>query len=170
MALADIAQEIELTTQQQVRRVPVVDDTDTPLASRLAPHADGLPATAVEAAMVVEAYGNGDSVGGAARVAGLAPIDGAKILHLVGEPITPLSPAGRQVVSDWLDADISRTEALKLAGATEAEFALAVYIETHDPIPGAMEVVADALQLDGNPAVAKRDHLGDTMSDSQRFY
>lgn len=98
------------------------------------------------------------------RGAGLVPITGAKTLHLLGEPITPLGPTGRDIVRDWLAADLSRTDAVELAGCTESEFALAVYVETHDPIDEACEAVAEVLLPDGSPAVEKRDHLQETMS------
>ncbi|MFB6171250.1 MAG: hypothetical protein ABEJ23_01870 [Haloarculaceae archaeon] len=164
MALADIAADIEVTAEQRERGVAVVDRTDADLGERLAPFASELPCAPGAAATLVEAYAAGRSVGDAARAAGLAPVTGAKTLHLLGEPIAPLGPTGREVVRDWLAAELSRSTAVELAGASETEFALAAYVETHDPIPGAVEAVASALDLDGDAAVAKREHLGETMS------
>lgn len=165
VALVDIAAGLEVTTAQRERGVAIVDGTDATLAERLAPYAEALPCTPVEAATVLEAYVGGASVGEAAGVAGLAPIEGAKTLHLLGEPVTPLGPTGRDVVRNWLAAELSRVEAVELAGATEAEFALATYVETHDPLEGAAAAAGGALETGGDTAVAKRDHLGETMSD-----
>lgn len=165
MALSDLAAGLEVTTEQRERGVAVVDRTGAGLAERLAPHESGLPCRADEAATLVEAYASGKSVGDAARAAGLAPVTGAKTLHLLGEPVAPLGPTGREIVRDWLAADLSRAEALELADASETAFSLAVYVETHEPLSGAEETVASALETDADAAVEKRDLLGETMSD-----
>jgi hypothetical protein len=47
-----------------------------------------------------------------------------------------------------------------LARASEREFALAVYVETHDPLPAARDAVADAL------AVTDDDPLADARSET----
>ena len=56
-------------------------------------------------------------------------------------------------------------EAVELAGVSEREFALAAYVETHYPIDGAREAIEGALAPGDDAAVAKRDALGETMSD-----
>lgn len=170
MSLSDIAAGIEVTVEQRERGVAVLDRTGTGLVERLAPFAADLPCEPDAAATLVKAYAAGRSVGDAARAAGLPPVTGAKTLHLLGEPITPLGPTGREVVRDWLAAELSRSEAVELAGASETTFALAAYVETHDPLPGAREAVAAALDLDGDAAVEKREHLGETMSDVGELY
>jgi len=164
VALDELAAGLEVTTEQRQRGVAVVDRTEADLAARLAPFDADLPCDPAAAATLVEAYAGGRSVGDAARAAGLAPVTGAKALHLLGEPVSPLGPTGREVVRDWLAADLSRAEALELAGASETEFGLAVYVETHDPLAGAREAVADALADERDAAVEKRDRLGETMS------
>jgi hypothetical protein len=159
VTLSDIAAGLEVTAEQEARGVVAVDDTGAGLADRLTEFADALPCTPAAAATLVEAYTAGASVGEAAREAGVAPVTGAKTLHRLGEPIQPLGPTGREVVRDWLDARLSRTEAIELAGGDETAFALAVYVETHDPIPGAREAVSGAL------AVGTDDPLAETRSD-----
>ncbi|WP_459193579.1 DUF7858 family protein [Halosimplex sp. J119] len=165
MGLADIAAGIEVVDEQHDSGVATVDRTADPLAERLEPFADALPCDPAEAATLVDAYAEGKSVGASARVAGIAPTDGAKALHLFGESVSPVGPMGRDIVRDWLAGELPRTEAVELAGVSDQAFALAAYVETHDPIEGAMEAVEGALSLDGDGAVAKREELGETMDD-----
>lgn len=157
MGLSDLAAGLETTAEQRDRGVAAVDAT-ADLEARLAAFAADLPCSPAAVATLVEAYAAGQSVGASARAAGLAPVTGAKVFHLLGEPVNPLPPTAREVVRDWLDARLSRTEARRLAGVGETEFALGVYVETHDPIPGAREAVAGAL------AVEERDPLEDARS------
>ncbi|PSP83930.1 hypothetical protein BRC83_06675 [Halobacteriales archaeon QS_1_68_17] len=165
MALSDIADGVETTAEQRDRGVATVDDTADDLVDRLRPFADALPCTPAGAATVVEAYAAGESVGACAAAAGVAPATAARALHLLGERVTPLGPTGREVVRDWLAGELPRTEAVALTGGDEADFALAAYVETHDPIPAAREAVEDALAPPGDAAVDKRDALAGTMSD-----
>jgi len=165
MGLSDIAAGVEVVDEQRDRGVATVDRTDEPLAERLAPYAEELPCDASAAATLVEAYAAGNSVGDAARAAGIAPTDGAKALHLFGESVSPVGPMGREIVGDWLEGRLARTEAVELAGVSERAFALAAYVETHDPLAGAREAVEGALAPGADGAVEKRDQLGETMSD-----
>jgi len=165
MELSEIAAGVEVVEEQRDRGVASVDRTGGSLAERLDGYAEALPCAASEAATLVEAYAGGASVGDAARAAGIPPTDGAKTLHLFGESVSPVGPMARDVVADWLDGRLRRVEAVELAGVSEREFALAVYVETHDPIEGAREAVEGALAPDGDAAVAKREALGETMSD-----
>jgi hypothetical protein len=160
VTLSEIAAGLEVTSEQRERGVAIVDDRAAGLADRLAAFEAELPCDAGAAATLVEAYAAGESVGRAAASAGLAPTTGAKALHRLGESVNPLSPAGRRVVRDWLDARVSRAEALELIDASEAEFALAVYAETHDPIPGARAALAGALDVERGD-----DPLADARSD-----
>lgn len=167
MALSDLAAGVETTEQQRDRGVAAVDATSD-LEARLAGFAGDLPCTPGEAATLVEGYAAGRSVGASARAAGIAPVTGAKVLHLLGEPVCPLSPTGRAVVRDWLDARLPRSEAVELAGAGPTEFALGVYVETHDPIPGAGEAVACALAVEpADPLRDARSEVSDLL-DSPR--
>lgn len=171
MTLSDIAAGLEVTERQQERGVATVDDTGADLAARLEPYVEDLPCDAASAAAVVEAYTSGTSVGECARAAGLAPATAARTLHLLGvEGVSPLGPRGRAVVRDWLAGDLSRTEAKTLADASEPAFALAAFVETHDPLAGARDVVEGALAPDADAAVSKRDALDATMSDADDFY
>ncbi|WP_254833028.1 hypothetical protein [Haloglomus salinum] len=163
MTLSDIAAGLEVTAEQKDRGVAAVDDTDAPLAERLRGFADRLPCTPEAAATLATEYAAGASIGDAARAAGVAPVTGAKTLHRLGEPIQPLGPTGREVVRDWLDARLARTEAVELAGGDETDFALAAYVETHDPIPGARDAVSGAL------AVETGDPLAETHSGANEF-
>ena len=143
MTLSEIADGLEVTASQRDRGVAVADDTETPLVDRLAAHADDLPCTPAATATLVDAYTAGRSVGDAAREAGVAPMTGAKALHRCGvEGVCPLAPSRRSVVRDWLDGKIARSEAVALTGGDEADFALATYVETHDPVPAVADAVA----------------------------
>lgn len=161
MGLADIAAGVEVTAEQRDRGVATVDRTDDSLAERLDPHAEALPCSPATAARIVERYAGGASVGAAARAAGTVPVTAAKALHLLGESVNPLGPTGREVVRDWLAGELSRTDAVELARATETEFALAVYVETHEPLAEACAAVEDSLVVRHRPD----DPLEETRSD-----
>ena len=167
MALSDIAAGIETTTKQRARGVPTVDGTENDLEDRLAAHADRLPCEPSAAAAVLEAYAAGTSVGAAARRAGVAPMTAAKTLHRCGEQgVSPLGPTARRIVRDWLAGELSRADAVSLTGAGEAEFALAAYVESHDPVPALVEAGEAALTPDRNASVTKREALAETMTDA----
>jgi hypothetical protein len=167
MGLEEIAAGIEVTTEQCDRGLATVDDTDAELVERFEPHADTLPCTPEAAATVVETHTTGTSVGESAREAGIAPMTAAKVLHRCGVAgVTPLAPMAREILRDWLAGELSRADALALTDATPTEFALATYIETHDAVPALEEAVEGSLAPETNAAVAKRDALGETMTDS----
>jgi len=165
MGLSEIAAGIEVTDEQRDRGVATVDETGT-LRERLAAHADALPCTPAAAATVLEAYRAGTSVGDCAREAGVAPMTAAKALYRCGvEGVSPLGPTARRVVRDWVEGDLSRAEARELAGADDADFALAAYLESHDPHPGLTDAAAGARSHDRTATVAKRDRLADALDD-----
>jgi hypothetical protein len=151
MGLSDIAEGLAVTEEQDERGVAAVDRTAESLADGLAPYAEALPCTPAAAATVVETYAAGESVADAGRAAAVAPMTAAKTLHLLGEPVGRAGPSARAVVEDWLDGRLPRSEAQPLADLDDAEFALAAYVATHDPIEGAREVVAGTLEP-GSPA------------------
>jgi hypothetical protein len=166
MGLSDIADGLAVTTEQEVRGVATVDETggDRPLAARLDEYADELPCDPGDAAAVIEAYTAGRSVGDAAHEAGLAPVTAAKTLYRCGEQVTPLSPTGREIVRDWIAGDVSRSDALTLTRASEPEFALAVFVETHDPIPG-VRAICEAVRASDEPSSA----LTETIDDAHEY-
>lgn len=170
MTLSDIAAGIETTATQHERGVPTIDGTDEDLASRLADYAADLPCEPAAAATVLERYARGTSVGDVARAAAVAPMTAAKTLHRCGEPgLSPLGPTGRRIVRDWLSGDLSRSDALELTRASDEEFALAAYVESHDPVPGLVEASEAALGPTGSASVTKRETLAETMSDATDF-
>ncbi|RLM56586.1 hypothetical protein DVK02_08790 [Halobellus sp. Atlit-31R] len=167
MGLSEIAAGLELTTTQVERGVATVDDTDVDLGARLRKFEEELPCTAVAAETVLDAYESGTSVGDAGAAAALAPMTAAKLLHRCGvEGVTPISPTARRVLRDWLDGRLARADALELADADDAEFALAAYVETHEPIPEPAEAVRRdrSEPITGDALVSKRDALAETMS------
>lgn len=164
MGLSDIAAGIEVTTEQRDRGVATTDDTATSLDERLAPFADELPCQPTAAARLLDAYADGASIGRAAAAAGVPPTDASKALYRLGEPIDPLSPTAERVIDDWLAGELSRTEARTLANVGDAEFALGVYVATHEPIEGAEHAVADALAI-GH----RTDPLADTRDDVEEW-
>lgn len=163
VTLSDIAAGLEVTAEQQDRGVAVADVTERTLVERLDAYANGLPCTPEAAATLVNAYAGVASVERAAREAGIAPLTGVKVLHLLGEDVHPLGPTGRRIVRDWLDARLSRTDALELTGTDDAEFALAVFVEPHDVLPDAPSVLAGAL------AVEQGDPLADARSGADDY-
>ncbi len=156
MGLSEIADGIEITEHQDDRGVATVDDTDATLAERLAPFESELPCRAEEAATVLDRYSEAVSVESAGQAAGVAPTTAAKTLHLLGEPVSPLGPMGREIVGDYLNGELSRTEALELTRLGENSFALAVYVETHDPIEEACAAIEGVLAA----RTARRTRLG----------
>ena len=165
MTLSDIATGIEVTSEQRDRGVPTVDDTGADLRARLASHADDLPCAPEAAASVLETYAAGTSVGECAREARVAPVTASKVLHLAGETgVSPLSTDARRVVRDWVAGRVSRADAVTLTGASGAEFALAAYVETHDPVASLAEAYEGSQSPVGNASVEKRDALAETMS------
>jgi hypothetical protein len=167
MGLSEIAAGVEVTSEQVDRGVATVDDTGVAPDRRLREFEADLPCTAAAAGTVLEEYRAGADIGTAATAAAIAPVTAAKLLHRCGfEGLTPLSPTAGRVLDDWLEGRLARTEALALTGATDAEFALAAYIETHDPLEElAAAIRRDATEpLAGDAAVSKRDALAGTMS------
>jgi hypothetical protein len=166
MGLSEIAAGIEVTAEQRDRGVATVDGTADDLRDRLEPHAEELPCTPAAAATVLEAYTAGTSVGECADAAGVAPMTAAKALHRCGvEGVSPLGPEARRIVRDWLAGEIARHEATALVAADEAEFALAAYVEAHDPVPELTDAAARSLDTLETSA-EKRDRLAGTMSDA----
>ncbi|WP_418283154.1 hypothetical protein [Halorubrum sp. DTA98] len=159
MTLSEIADGLEVTARQQDRDVAVADDTDMPLAERLREHADELPCTPEATATLVDEYTAGRPIGDVAREASVAPMTAAKTLHRCGVAgVCPLAPTRRGVVRDWLDGRLARSEAVELTGGDDADFALATYVETHDPIPDVAEAV--------DAAVAGSAPLGGGLGDA----
>lgn len=164
MGLSNIADGLTVTTRQQERGVATIDDTAESLADRLDAFDDELPTTPDTAAQIAEAYAGGASVGGAAAAAETVPVIAAKTLHLLGTPgITPLSPLGEEILEDYLAGELTRTDAIELAGVSASEFALGAYVATHDPLPGAREAVEAALSPKGSASVTKLAELGESI-------
>ena len=159
MALSEIAVGLEVTTEQRDRGVATADETEASLEERLASFEDQLPCSSECAATLVETYIGGAHVGRAAAVADLPKTTAAKTLYLLGEPIDPLPPNAELIIDDWLAGELSRTEAQTLAGVADREFALGVYVATHDPIEGAKSAINGVVSL------ADRDPLSDARSD-----
>ena len=164
MTLSEIADGLEVTSRQRERGVTVADDTETPLVDRLEPHADDLPCTPAATATLVETYTTGRCIGDAAREAGVTPMTGAKTLHRCGvSGICPLAPSRRGVVRDWLDGRIARSEAVALAGGDESDFALATYVETHEPLSAVADTVAARAAGSAPLGESHGEVLGDTL-------
>jgi hypothetical protein len=165
MTLSEIAEGLEVTASQRERGVAVADDTDVPLVERLCEHGQELPCTPAATATLVDAYTAGRSVGDAAAEAGLTPMTAAKTLHRCGVAgVCPLAPTRRGVVRDWLDGRLPRSEAVALAGGDEADFALATYIETHDPLPAVADVVRASVA--GSAPLGSGLGAGDPLGDA----
>jgi hypothetical protein len=166
MGLSEIAAGIEVTAEQEKRGVATVDDTDATLEERLAAFADTLPCRPAEAAAAVEQYAAGGSVGAAAAAAGVPAVTAAKTLHLLGESVSPVGSVGRDVVRDWVAGELSRSEAEELARVSGAEFALAAYVETHEPLEGARAAVEGVLMREGRGGIGGPDGADGAVGDA----
>ncbi|MFB6103658.1 MAG: hypothetical protein ABEJ57_01045 [Halobacteriaceae archaeon] len=168
MGLEEIAAQTGTITQRQRSHgVPAVDDTGDSLTDRLRPFASDLPCSAAAAATLVRTHGAGTPIDASARAANLSPVTAAKTLHRVGfEGVCPLAPTAREIVRDWIAGELTRADAQSLTDASTPEFALAAYIETHDPLPGARDVIEAAQAPQGDAMVDKCDHLDDTLPDA----
>jgi hypothetical protein len=166
MGLADIAEGIEVTETQDAQGVVTVDDTDATLAERLEPFASALPCSVDEAATVLERYTACGSVGEAGRAAGLPPMTAAKTLHLLGESVSPATPLQREMLADWQAGELSREEAIELTGLNETEFALAAYVETHEPIEEACVAVEGVL---AGQSLGEEEPLADAVGGELQF-
>jgi len=133
MGLSDIAAGIEVTATQEEQGVATVDATDATLAERLGPFAEALPCAP-------------------------APTTAAKTLHLLGENVSPAGPTGSEVVRDWIAGELTRTEAMELSRLGEQTFALAAFVETHEPLEAACAAVEGVL--------AGQRALAETTSDA----
>ncbi|WP_323674376.1 hypothetical protein [Halorubellus sp. PRR65] len=168
MGLADIAAGLSTTTEQDERGVASVDATDAVLGDALAEFAAALPCKPVAAAAVAEAYVGGAAVDAAGHDAGVAPMTAAKTLHRLGfAGLSPVSATGERVLEDHLAGRVSRADARGLLSLSDAEFALATYVATHDAIDGARDVVEGALAAERTASVEKRDALDATMPDGE---
>jgi hypothetical protein len=162
MDLSDIAAGLEVVDEQRERGVPTVDGTDRDLAERLADHESDLPCGAAAAAVAVEAYTAGGDVEAAAEAADVPPVTAARALHLLGvEGVSPLGPAERQPVREWLAGQRSRTDARAATGADERAFALAAFVEAREPVPGAREAVDGALDAPTDTPEALEEAMDD---------
>lgn len=167
MALEDIAASVgTTTTQQQECGVAAVDQTGRSLAERLVGFADELPCDPGAAATILRTHRRGTPIGESARVANVAPVTAAKALHRLGvEGVCPLAPTAREIIRDWLHGDITRADAVALTGGSDAEFALASYVETHEPIDDVQTLTSESRAMSGDAMVEKRDQLKDAVGD-----
>lgn len=165
MGLDEIAGSAGTTTiHQRSEGVAAVDRTDIALADRLEPVAASLPCDAPAAATILQTHVTGTPIGESARQSGVSPITAAKTLHKLGmKGIAPIGPTGRTVVQDWIAGGLTRSEAIELTGLSQAMFALAAYIETHDPVPEAATIRAALEERPDNAMVTKRDQLAGTL-------
>ena len=168
MTLEDIAAGIEVVDRQLDRGVATTDETETSLVDQLDAASEALPCTPEAAATILETHATGASVGDSAREAGVVPITAAKVLHRCGaDGVTPLSPTAREIVRDWLAGELSRSDARALTDATEAEFALATYVETHDPDDRLTTVATDVLA--GDDSADRQESLKETLPKPDEF-
>jgi hypothetical protein len=167
MALEDIAASVGTTTiLQHECGVAAVDETGQSLTERLGAYGDELPCSPGAAATVLRTHQRGTPIAESARMATIAPITAAKTLHRLGvEGVCPLAPTAREIVRDWLHGKLTRADAVALTGGSDAEFALASYIETHDPLEGAQALTGVCRGASGDAMVEKRDHLKDAVGD-----
>ena len=171
MGLADIAAGLSTTTEQDERGVASVDATDAGLADALAAFAEDLPCEPAAAAAVAEAYVGGAPVDAAGHDADVPPMTAAKTLHRLGfTGLSPVTATGERVLEDYLAGRASRADARGLLSLSDAEFALATYVATHDPVEGVRGVVDGALEDERTATVEKRDALAETMSSADEFY
>jgi|GEM_PF-423496 len=170
MALADIAEGIRSVEKQQHRDVAVVDAAGTSLADRLETCASDLPCSPPEAASLARQFAGGAPVERCAETVGVTRTVAVKTLHLLGfSGVVTVDRDDRTVVRRWIDGEIDRTTVRRRTGLDESTFALAVYVETHEPLAAAQAVLDPArTTTDGDPTDQQRA-LQETMSDPTDF-
>lgn len=167
VSLEEIAAGIEVVEHQRDREVATTDRTSASLVAQLETAAQALPCTPEAAATILETHAAGTSIGESARTAGVVPITAAKVLHRCGaDGVTPLSPEKREILRDWLTGELSRSAATALTDVSEAEFALATYVETHEPHDRLSTVATDALACEKRP---NRNSLEGTLPEPDGF-
>jgi hypothetical protein len=167
VTLSEIAAGIETVTEQKQERrsVTTVDATERSLTERFAAADTELPCAPGSAATVVERYVRGETIEAAATAAGVAPVMAAKVLHRTGAAdISPLSPAGRTVLQEWLAGERPRADALAVTDCSHGAFMLAAYVEKHGRDVELVTAVEAALTPSDSVSVRKRDRLAETMS------
>lgn len=167
MALEDIAAMVgTTTTQQHDTGVATVDETGRSLSDRLGAYRNELPCEPDAAATVFRTHRRGTPITETARIANIAPVTAAKTLHKLGvDGVCPLAPTAREIVRDWLQGKLTRADAIALTGGSEVEFALASYVETHDPLEEAETLTSGGRGPTGDAMVEKRDNLYDAVGD-----
>ena len=166
MELSELAEGLVVTDRQRKRDVSIVDRTDEMLTERLSKYSSVLPTEPAEAATMIELYVSGNDVETIADELGQVPMIVAKTLHITGmDGISPLAPEDREPLYRWLRGGISGAEAKRQLDVNEYEFALAAFVESHDPHESIATAVEGALAPRQNASVRKRDTLADTMSD-----
>lgn len=170
MALADIADGVRSVEKQQRRDVAVVDAVGGSLADRLERCASDLPCSPRDAASLARRFASGTSVERSAEAVGITRTVAAKTLHLLGfSGVVRLDRDDRTVVRRWIDGEIERTAARRRTGLDEATFALAVYVETHEPLAAARAALDPALATRAVDPTDQQRALRDTMSDPTDF-
>ncbi|WP_224333113.1 hypothetical protein [Haloprofundus halobius] len=77
----------------------------------------------------------------------------------------------RGKIQERREAERDTTEVGRtLTGASKTEFALAAYVETHEPVEELADATSGELTPATNATVAKRDALAETMSDASEFF
>ena len=165
MGLKDIAKGVEVVESQERREVAVLDGASESLAEWLSGVAAELPCSTARAAALARSYADGASVERASEVADVTPTVAAKTLHLLGfERVVDVDPADRRTVRRWIDGDVDRTDVQRRCGLDEKTFALAVFVETRDPVRGGRGVVESAC-TDSAASAGPNRALRETMSD-----
>lgn len=169
MGLAEIAEGMEFTTQQQDRDVHPIDDTTTDLSARLQDHREALPCSPDTATAVIEEYTREMAVAPAAEAADISSMTAIKLLYRCGVTgLSPLSESDQQVLTEWLCGVRPRSDILNHAGIDEQDLALATYLETHQVIPELKAALRGHLEprkrdiTEQNPSESPMTHLTDS--------
>lgn len=167
MSLADIAEGVRSVETQHTRDVAIVDAVNESLADRLEGFASDLPCSPTQADRLARQFGAGESIESCAETVGVTRTNAARTLHLLGfAGVITVDPVDREIIKQWINGEIDRITANRRTDLDKSRFALAVYVETHEPLTETRAAIEPTVSLSENIQTDRRRALDETMADS----
>jgi hypothetical protein len=76
-----------------------------------------------------------------------------------------VDPVDREIIKQWINGEIDRTTANRRTDLERSRFALAVYVETHEPLTEDQAAIEPTISLSENIQSDRRRVLNETMAD-----
>lgn len=151
---------------QHTRDVAVVDAANESLADRLEDCASDLPCSPTAASHLARQFRAGESIEACAETVGVTRTNAARTLHLLGfAGVITVDPVDREIIKQWINGEIDRTTATRRTDLERSRFALAVYVETHEPLTEDQAAIEPTISLSENIQSDRRRVLNETMAD-----